>query len=211
MATKIAVLISGSGSNLQAIIDAVASGHIDAEIVGVLSNKANAYGLTRAENANIPTAVISHHDYDGREAFDAAMQTQLQAWNSEIVVLAGFMRILTGNFVRKWHGKMLNVHPSLLPKYRGLNTHQRAIDAGDKIAGSSIHFVTEELDGGPIVLQASVAISAGDSADSLASKVQQQEHRYYPDVIAWLCSRELELGNEGLVFQKTPLKQPIIK
>lgn len=211
MTTKIAVLISGSGSNLQAIIDAVATGHIDAEIVGVLSNKADAYGLKRAADANIPTAVISHRDYDGREAFDAAMQTQLQAWNSEIIVLAGFMRILTGDFVRKWHGKMLNVHPSLLPKYRGLNTHQRAIDAGDHTAGSSIHFVTEELDGGPIVLQASVAITPEDNAASLASKVQQQEHRYYPDVIGWLCSRELELGNDGLIFQKTPLNRPIIK
>lgn len=211
MPTKIAVLISGSGSNLQAIIDEVSAGTIDAEIVGVLSNKAEAYGLTRAQNAQIPTAVISHRDYDGREGFDAAMQEQLIAWNAEVVVLAGFMRILTGEFVGQWPGKMLNVHPSLLPKYRGLNTHQRAIDAGDTEAGSSIHFVTEELDGGPIVLQARVAIAATDDAESLASKVQAQEHRHYPDVVRWLCSGELKLSGNIPAFQGKPLNQPILK
>ena len=143
---RIAVLVSGNGSNLQALIDANLSG----QIIGVLSNKANAYALQRAEKANIATAVISHKDYPDRESFDDAMHQQLLAWEVDLVILAGFMRILTPNFVSKWQGKMLNIHPSLLPVYKGINTHQRVLNTGDRLHGCTVHFVTAELDAGSL-------------------------------------------------------------
>ena len=141
---RIAVLVSGNGSNLQALIDANLSG----QIIGVLSNKADAYALQRAEKANIATAVISHKDYPNRESFDDAMHQQLLAWEIDLVILAGFMRILTPNFVNQWQGKMLNIHPSLLPFYKGINTHQRVLNTGDRLHGCTVHFVTDELDAG---------------------------------------------------------------
>ena len=168
MAEKsIVVLISGSGSNLQAIIDAIASGQINGRIAAVLSNKEEAFGLERAEKAGIPQIVINHQAFDSRESFDAAMMEAIDSHQPDLIVLAGFMRILTPAFVRHYQGRMLNIHPSLLPKYKGLNTHLRAIEAGDSQHGCTVHFVTEELDGGPPALQAPVDILPTDNADKI--------------------------------------------
>ncbi len=176
---RIVVLISGSGSNLQALIDQFHQGY-EARIVAVLANKVDAYGLTRAEQAGIPAQVVANIAYASREDYDTALVQAIDVYQPDLVVLAGFMRILTSGFVNHYAGRMLNIHPSLLPKYMGLHTHQRAIDAGDQEHGTSVHFVTEELDGGPVILQARVPIFAEDEVDSVAARVQQQEHRIYP-------------------------------
>ncbi len=194
-AKKIVVLISGSGSNLQAIIDAVAAGKIPATISCVLSNRADAHGLSRAAKAGIPTAVIKHQDYASREAFDQAMIAQIDQFQPDVLVLAGFMRILTDDFVHHYLGKMINIHPSLLPKFQGLNTHRRAIEAGEHEHGATVHFVTPELDGGPPILQAKVSITPTDSPESLADKVLIQEHIIYPTVVNWLARDMLSHTN----------------
>ncbi|WP_050658759.1 phosphoribosylglycinamide formyltransferase [Gallaecimonas pentaromativorans] len=191
---RLVVLISGSGSNLQAIIDACQAGTVNGQVVGVISNKASAYGLTRAENAGVPTRVLSHKDFGDRESYDAALVAAVSDFGADLVVLAGFMRILTPVFVGAFEGKLLNIHPSLLPKYKGLDTHQRALDAGDSEHGVSVHFVTAELDGGPVIAQAKVAIEAADNADSLAEKVHRQEHVIYPMVCAWFVDGRLQMG-----------------
>lgn len=178
--TPIAVLISGSGSNLQALIDACANPDFPARIALVLSNKEDAYGLTRAKNAGIPTHVISHRDYESREAFDDEMDQILCSEGVELICLAGFMRILSDGFVEKWQGKMINIHPSLLPKYKGLHTHQRAIKAGDAEAGCSVHWVVREVDGGEIIAQARVPVLSDDTPESLAARVLAEEHKLYP-------------------------------
>ena len=155
---NVVVLISGSGSNLQALIDSIVQDGNPARIAAVICNRADAYGLVRAQNAGIPTRVLDHKQFDGREAFDAALIEAIDGFDPQLVVLAGFMRILTGDFVRHYEGRLLNIHPSLLPKYKGLHTHQRALEAGDREHGCSVHFVTEELDGGPLVVQAVVPV-----------------------------------------------------
>jgi phosphoribosylglycinamide formyltransferase-1 len=180
MKKRTAVLISGQGSNLQSLIDAAAAPDFPAEIVLVLSNKADAYGLERAQKAGIETAVISHKDYFGREAFDMAMDALLREKDIELVCLAGFMRLLTPTFVEGWQGRMINIHPSLLPKHKGLNTHQRAIDAGDVEAGCTVHYVVAEMDAGPIIAQSAVPILPDDTAQTLGSRVLAQEHEVYP-------------------------------
>ena len=187
------VLISGSGSNLQAIIDATQNGTIPAKISAVICNKESAYGLKRAAEAGIPTVVISHKDFGSREDFDQALQARIDHFSPELVVLAGFMRILTPEFVRHYSGRMLNIHPSLLPKYRGLNTHQRAIEDGESEHGVTVHFVTEELDGGPNVLQARVPISSSETAETLAAKILIQEHQIYPRAIKWFAQGRLKM------------------
>ena len=202
---RLVVLISGSGSNLQAIIDACARGEIKAEIAAVISNKADAYGLERAKNAGIQTRVLSHKDFDSREAYDAELMDIIESFEPNLVVLAGFMRILTPSLVQKFKGKMLNIHPSLLPKYQGLNTHQRAIDAKDEVHGVSVHFVTEELDGGPVVLQAKVPVLENDTADTLAQRVHQQEHIIYPLVVKWFSEQRLKMEADYAVFDKKKL------
>jgi phosphoribosylglycinamide formyltransferase-1 len=179
----IVVLISGSGSNLQAIIDAVARGELPVEIRAVISNKAEAYGLERARKAGIETVVIDHTRFDGREAFDTELRRTIDHYAPGLVVLAGFMRILTDELVNHYEGRMINIHPSLLPRYKGTNTHARAIEAGDSEAGCSVHLVTAELDAGPVLLQAHVPILAGDTAETLAARVLEQEHRIYPEAI----------------------------
>jgi len=194
---KLAVLISGSGSNLQAFIDQSASGEMGASIAVVLSNKADAHGLVRAASAGIPTEVVDHRAYQQREDFDRALLQALEPYDVELVILAGFMRILTPVFITAFSGRLLNIHPSLLPNYPGLHTHQRAIDAGDALGGATVHFVTEELDGGPPVLQASVPILAGDSADTLAARVLEQEHLIYPLAASWFAQGRLRLGERG--------------
>lgn len=194
---RIVVLISGSGRNLQAIIDACKNQQIHGEIVGVISNKADAYGLVRAQQAGIKTNVIPHKDFADRPSFDAALQVAIDGLEPDLIVLAGFMRILTDGFVRHYLGRMLNIHPSLLPKYPGLNTHQRALDAGDDEHGATVHFVTPELDGGPAVLQARISISAADNAEGLAHRVMQEvELTLYPQAIADYCADLVKLSTE---------------
>ena len=190
---RFAVLISGNGSNLQALIDACQAGRIQGELVGVVSNRADAFGLERAKAAGIATQVLSNQAFADRESYDAALIQALESWNPDLLVMAGFMRILTPGFVQHFAGRMLNIHPSLLPKYQGVKTHARAIAAGDTVHGASVHFVTEELDGGPVVLQARVPIFEGDTADEVAARVQAQEHSIYPLVIRWFCEGRLQM------------------
>ena len=200
MSSRIVVLISGGGTNLQAIIDACSDSNYPAKVVGVVSNKADAYGLTRAENADIDTVALSHKDFDSREDYDQALIKKIDCFNADLIVLAGFMRILTPSFVQHYQGKLLNIHPSLLPKYQGLNTHQRAIDAGDDVHGVSIHFVTEELDGGPVILQAKVPVFEGDNCDDLAARVHEQEHRIYPLVVKWFVEKRLSMQGDNAIL-----------
>lgn len=202
---RLVILISGSGSNLQAFIDGCANGSLNADISCVISNKANAFGLERARDAGIKTAAINHKDFDSRDAFDAILAQTIQDYKPDLVVLAGFMRILTTEFVETFAGKLLNIHPSLLPKYPGLNTHQRAIDAGDDFAGVTVHYVTAELDGGPAILQAKVAISANESADSLADKVLQQEHIIYPLAVSWIIQGRVSVDAGGVCLDNVKL------
>ncbi|GIZ13894.1 phosphoribosylglycinamide formyltransferase [Pseudomonas sp. NCCP-436] len=197
---NIVVLISGSGSNLQALIDSIAQDSNPARIAAVISNRADAYGLVRAQNAGIPTRVLDHRQFDGREAFDAALIEAIDGFDPQLVVLAGFMRILTPGFVNHYTGRLLNIHPSLLPKYKGLHTHQRALEAGDSEHGCSVHFVTEELDGGPLVVQAVLPVLPGDTVESLAQRVHQQEHRIYPLAVRWFAEGRLRLGAQGAML-----------
>lgn len=200
MSSRILVLISGGGTNLQAIIDASTDNNYPAEVVAVVSNKADAYGLTRAQNSDIATVSLSHKEFDSREDYDQALIKKIDAFDADLIVLAGFMRILTPDFVQHYQGKLLNIHPSLLPKYQGLNTHQRAIDAGDEVHGVSVHFVTEELDGGPVILQAKVPVFEGDTSDELAARVHEQEHRIYPLVVKWFAEKRLEMQGDNAVL-----------
>lgn len=202
---RVVVLISGGGTNLQAIIDGQSNGELPIKIAAVISNKPNVKGLQRAADANIETAVVDHKQFDSRESFDAALQAKIDEHAPQLVVLAGFMRILTPEFTAHYAGKMLNIHPSLLPKYQGLHTHQRAIDAGDKIHGVTVHFVTAELDGGPAAIQAEVNISSDDTADTLAQKVQVQEHIIYPLAVKWFAEKRLEMKGNEAWLDGTPL------
>ena len=203
---NIVVLISGSGTNLQALIDANIP---QSEIVAVISNRPLAKGLQRAIDANIKTQVLDHTDFNDRETFDASLMTVIDSYQPDLIVLAGYMRILTHQFVNHYQNRMLNIHPSLLPLYKGLNTHQRAIDAGDKEHGCSVHFVTETLDDGPVVLQATVPVKDSDDAVSLAARVQIQEHIIYPLVISWLAEGRLYFKQDNLMFNDKPLKTPL--
>jgi len=206
---KIVVLASGSGTNLQALIDASRERDFPGEIIAVGCNRPGAFALERAAQANIKTFVIDHQQFGSREEFDGALIAELHRHNPDVIVLAGFMRILTADFVRAFRGRMLNVHPSLLPAYTGLNTHQRVLDAGDKMHGVSIHFVTEELDGGPVIAQADVVVNADDTPESLAERVQQQEHLLYPIVLRWFCEGRIQLAAEGVLFDGEPLPKPM--
>ena len=194
------VLVSGSGSNLQAIIDATSNPDYPAEIVAVISNIEGVKGLERAEKASIPTAVLDHKNFPDRESYDFALHELIDSYHPEIIVLAGFMRILTDEFVNTYLGKMLNIHPSLLPKYKGLNTHQKAIDAGDKRHGATVHFVTPDLDSGPLIIQAEVPVLANDTSESLAARVLEKEHQIYPLAIEWLASGRISMTDDGSVL-----------
>ncbi|MDF1780135.1 MAG: phosphoribosylglycinamide formyltransferase [Alcanivoracaceae bacterium] len=198
MSHRLVVLISGSGTNLQAILDAIQDGQLNASVALVLSNKAGVAGLDRAHAAGIPTAVIEHKRFPDREQFDRAMIEAIDPYDPETVVLAGFMRILSDVFVHHYRGKLINIHPSLLPRYPGLHTHQRAIDAGDTQHGCSIHFVTEELDGGPVIAQAVVPIRSNDTAETLSKRVQLREHALYPLVLNWRAAGHVELHQDGV-------------
>ncbi len=197
---NVVVLLSGTGSNLQALIDNVRTGENPARIAAVISNRADAYGLQRARDAGIETRALDHKAFEGREAFDAALIELIDAFNPQLVVLAGFMRILSADFVRHYQGRLLNIHPSLLPRYKGLHTHQRALEAGDREHGCSVHFVTEELDGGPLVVQAVVTVESDDTASSLAQRVHTQEHRIYPLAVRWFAEGRLVLGEQGALL-----------
>lgn len=190
---NIVVLISGSGSNLQAIIDACEKKRIPGTIRAVFSNKADAFGLERAREAGIPQHALAASQFASREAFDRELMHEIDAYAPDVVVLAGYMRILSAEFVQHYQGKLLNIHPSLLPKYPGLNTHRQALDNGDTEHGTSVHFVTEELDGGPVILQAKVPVFAGDDEAEITSRVQAQEHAIYPLVVSWFLNGRLKM------------------
>ena len=197
---NVVVLISGGGTNLQALIDGQLNGSLPIQIKTVLSNKAEAFGLNRAKEAGINTDVLDHKAFESREAFDQAMIKIIDQYEPELVILAGFMRILTPEFTRHYLGRMINIHPSLLPKYQGLHTHKRAIEAGDKEHGCSVHFVTEELDGGPVAMQAVVPIEQGDSPETLAGRVLIQEHIIFPETVKRFAEGRLKMeGDRALL------------
>ncbi len=204
-ALPIVVLISGSGTNLQAIIEQIQQGNINAEIKAVISNRPDVKGLQRARDAGIKAETLDHTQFSSREDFDQALKQLIDHYQPKLVVLAGFMRILTDDFVNHYRGRMLNIHPSLLPDFRGLNTHQRALDAGRTQHGVSVHFVTSELDSGPVVLQAVIDIKNDDTADSLAARIHQQEHIIYPMVIGWFAAGRLSCNNNQAMLDGKPL------
>ena len=202
---KIAVLVSGSGSNLQALIDANLSG----QIVGVISNKPEAYALGRAKKAGIQTAVIEHKQYPNREAFDDVMHQQLLDWDVDLVVLAGFMRILSAKFVKAWEGKMLNIHPSLLPNYKGMHTHQRVLNTGDVLHGCTVHYVTAELDAGQALAQGLLKVKVHDDVNTLANRVHVLEHVIYPQVVEWICSGTIRHTEQGVLYRGQAMQEPV--
>lgn len=204
---SILVLVSGNGSNLQAIIDQIAEQKINGQICAVIANVAGAYGLVRAENAGIPAVLIDHKNFHSREEYETKMLECINEFKPDLIVLAGFMRILTPGFVENFTGKMLNIHPSLLPKYKGLDTHQRAISAGDTEHGASVHFVTAELDGGPVILQSKVPIFEQQDPGELAQRVQQQERQMYPLVIKWFCQDRLKMVQNRAVLDENILDE----
>lgn len=205
-AARLIVLVSGSGSNLQAIIDGCASGAIPGSIAAVIANRPNCKGLDRATHAGIPAITIDHKEFDSRESFDTKLADTIDSYKPDLVILAGFMRILTTEFVNHYAGRLLNIHPSLLPLYPGLNTHQRALDAGDEYAGVTVHFVTPELDGGPSIIRARVAIEDTDTADTLARRVLCEEHKIYPLAVKWFCEGRLALKNNQVLFDGDQLQ-----
>lgn len=196
-APRVVVLISGSGSNLQALIDAQSHDRLGGEIVAVVANEPDAYGLKRARDAGIDAVALPHREYESREAYDGALIKVIERHEPDVIVLAGFMRILTPRFVQRFLGRMLNIHPSLLPAYQGLNTHARALADQTARHGCSVHFVTEELDGGPVVLQAELNVSADDSVETLKQKVQDREHLIYPIAVQWFLQGRLQYTGEG--------------
>ncbi len=201
------VLISGNGSNLQAIIDEIQRAALSVKIELVISNRADAYGLKRARQANIDTAVLDHRDYPDRKKFDRALAELIDQFDRPLVVMAGFMRILSDEFVNRYHGRLINIHPSLLPKYRGLNTHQRVLAAGDKHHGASVHFVTPDLDAGPVILQGRVDVLAGDTEDSLRRRVHEMEHLIYPRVVRWFANHQVQLEGDSVLIAGLPITE----
>ncbi|MCU7784557.1 phosphoribosylglycinamide formyltransferase [Lelliottia amnigena] len=190
---NIVVLISGNGSNLQAIIDACKQKQINGTLRAVFSNKADAFGLERAREAHIPAHALEAAQFASREAFDRELIQEIDAYAPDVVVLAGYMRILSPAFVSHYSGRLLNIHPSLLPKYPGLYTHRQVLENGDEEHGTSVHFVTDELDGGPVILQAKVPVFDGDNEDDITDRVQAQEHAIYPLVVSWFVDGRLEM------------------
>jgi phosphoribosylglycinamide formyltransferase-1 len=205
--SRIVVLISGSGSNLQAIAEAAARQEFDGEIVAVISNRPDVLGLQRANDFGIKNEVVDHTEFGTREEFDANLIRAIDEHSPDLVVLAGFMRILTPDFVRRYKGRMLNIHPSLLPKYKGLNTHKRALEAGDKEHGVTVHFVSEDLDGGPNVIQAVVPVLDDDDEGTLRSRVQVQEHVIYPIAVKWFVEGRISMIKGDAFFdgQELPI------
>jgi len=203
-------MISGSGTNLQAFIDQVADGRLDLDLAVVFSNKPDAFGLERARRAGIPTVSIEHGSFPDRDSFDRAVAERLDEFQPGLIVLAGFMRILGAGFVNHYAGRILNIHPALLPKYPGLDTHQRVIDAGDEWHGSTVHFVTEELDGGPRILQGRLRVRAGESAGELRDRVQAVEHQIYPMAAGWVGSGKAEYRDGETWIDGRPAAEPVV-
>jgi phosphoribosylglycinamide formyltransferase-1 len=206
---KLAVLISGNGSNLQSIIDAIESARLNAEIKAVISNNRHAFGLVRATQHGLHTWVLEHEDYKDRKQFDDVLRHYLEAIDPDYIVLAGFMRILGADFIRAFENRILNIHPSLLPAYKGLDTHQRVLDNHEKEHGVSIHLVTAKLDDGPVILQASYPIKPCDDAEKLQQRGHRLEHRMYPQVLSWLSSGDLSIKDGRLYYEQIPLEKPI--
>jgi len=209
-ARRLAVLISGRGSNLKALIDACADGRVNGRIVLVISNRPQAPGLAYAQDAGIPYAVVDHRQYADREAFDRALGDTLDEHQPDLIVLAGFMRVLTSGFVARFADRMVNIHPSLLPDFRGLDTHARALAAGVEHHGASVHFVTTELDGGPVIIQVRVPVCPGDSPESLAARVQAAEHRLYPAAVGLICSGRIHASGDTLRCDGQLMQQPLL-
>lgn len=207
---RAAVLISGSGTNLQSFIDRVQDGRIDLDIVRVLSNRADAFGLERAAAASIPTACIDHRQFDVRESYDRAVAAALDGDAPDLIVLAGFMRILSPWLVRHYEGRILNIHPALSPKYPGLNTHERVLEAGDSHHGSTVHFVTDELDGGPRILAGRITVGDIETVDTLKARVQAVEHEIYPQAAQWFARERLEFRDGGAWLDGTLLDEPVV-
>lgn len=205
---SLAVLISGEGSNLQAILDACANGALSAEVCTVISSRADARGLRRAIAANVPVHTIQAATRTERADYDIALRILIERHNPQMVLLAGFMRILSDGFVRHYRGRLLNIHPALLPKYRGLHTHRRVLQASEQEHGCSVHFVTEELDGGPVIAQAKVPVRANDTETSLAARVRQREHQLYPLVLQWFANGRIKLDGHRVIFDGHPLSGP---
>ncbi|MCX8960436.1 phosphoribosylglycinamide formyltransferase [Erwinia psidii] len=193
---RLVVLISGDGSNLQAILDACQQQRIHGSVAAVISNQSSAFGLERARAAGVPALSLSATEFTDRQAFDRQLMLEIDAFSPDLVVLAGYMRILGPAFVAHYAGRMLNIHPSLLPKYPGLHTHRQALANGDKEHGTSVHFVTEKLDGGPVILQAKVPVFEGDTEEDIRARVQHQEHAIYPLVVSWFMNGRLAMQNE---------------
>lgn len=206
---RLVVLISGRGSNLQAILDQAASGALPVEVAAVISNRPGVYGLERARQAGVPALELDHQNFADRPGFEAALIAMIDRYQPDLVILAGFMRLLTAGFTEHYQGRLLNIHPSLLPKFRGLHTHERAIAAGETEHGASIHFVTAELDGGPVIAQARVPVLPSDDSDTLAARVLEQEHRLYPQAICWFAEGRLRLEGERVLFDGKPMDQPL--
>lgn len=205
----VVLLISGRGSNMHTIATQAARGELPIVVRAVISDRADAGGLALAAGMQIPVATLSPRDYPDRPAYDAALATLVASYQPELIVLAGFMRILTANFIAPFAGRMLNIHPSLLPKYRGLHTHRRALDNRDEVHGASVHFVTEELDGGPVIMQARVAVRPDDTETTLAARVQQLEHRIYPQTIDWFARGRLSLRGQQAMLDGMALTAPV--
>ena len=197
MKTPIAVLISGSGSNLQSLIEACSKPEFPAKIVTVISNKADAYGLERAKQAGIETGIINHKDFSSREEFDSSLHDKISKSGAEFVCLAGFMRLLTAGFVEKWTGKMINIHPSLLPSFKGMRTHEDALTARVKIHGCTVHWVVPEMDSGEIIVQAAVPVLADDTPETLGARVLKSEHKIYPIALQKALNSGFEIAGSG--------------
>ena len=207
---RVAVLISGQGRNLQAILDAIADGRIPAVAAGVISNRPDAAGLARARAARVPAEVVDHTRFAERAAFDAALGDALDALRPDVVALAGFMRVLGEAFIRRFHGRLVNIHPSLLPKYRGLHTHRRVLEAGDTEHGASVHYVTEQLDGGPVAIQGRFSVRPQDNEQTLAERVMRDiELKIFPQALAWMARGELGLVDGVVRFRGAPLAAPL--
>lgn len=206
---NLVVFISGNGSNLQAIIDAIESDQLKARILAVISDQPDAYGLQRAENHDITSVVINHKNYPGRDEFEQALLEEVTRLKPDYIVLAGFMRILGSDFVQAFEHKILNIHPSILPDYKGLNTHRRVLEHGEKEHGVSIHLVTAELDDGPIILQGRYPVAEGDEVEDLQRKGHELEHQMFPALLQWISEGTLRINGDNIVFQNKTIRQPV--